>query len=177
MTMANGLLPTSRPRCPAHGLLLDDAARCSRCLRESDDRGAHKSALAWLVGITLLVVGAFALYRLGTAGYEAIASAREPRVGSTTTTSATPEGNARLVVYTTGSCGACRFAKKWMDEHAVEYEERRVDTDASAHKELVSLGKGMTVPTFVVGGDEVLVGFDVQGARLTKALEKHANKR
>jgi glutaredoxin len=175
MTMANGL--TSRPRCPAHGLLLDDAARCSRCLREHDDVGAHKSALRWLAGIMFVVVGAFALYRIGTAGYEAIASAREGQVGSATTTSAATEGNARLVVYTTGSCGACRFAKKWMDEHSVEYEERRVDTDPTAHSELVSLGKGMTVPTFVVGGDEVLTGFDTQGARLTKALERHANKR
>jgi len=96
--MTIGGLPSSRARCATHGLLLDDASTCARCLRE---------------------------------------------------------------------------AETWMSEHSVAYEERRVDEDDGARRELQALGKGVIVPTFVVDSDQVLTGFDVRGVRLSEALAKH----
>jgi len=60
-----------------------------------------------------------------------------------------------------------------MSEHSVAYEERRVDEDDGARRELQALGKGVIVPTFVVDSDQVLTGFDVRGVRLSEALAKH----
>jgi glutaredoxin len=120
--------------------------------------------------LAFAIVAALALYRIGTATYEALAS----RATNRSTIAAAPATNAsRLVVYTTASCGVCRLAKAWMGERGVAYEERRVDQDEGARRELAGLGKGVVVPTFVVDNDQVLTGFDVQGVRLSQALEAH----
>lgn len=171
MTSVNGL--PVRARCSSHGLILDDEGRCSRCLRESSAQGT-RSPLARLAMIALVVVGGFAIYRVGSASYDALASARARSATLAQASSgAQARSGSRLVVYTSAGCGACRIAKKWMNENSVTYEERPIDGDAGARQELASLGKGMVVPTFVVDGDEVLTGFDVRGVRLTRALEKH----
>jgi glutaredoxin len=172
MTSVNGL--PLRARCSSHGLILDDEGRCSRCVRESATQGA-RSPLARLVMIALVVVVGFALYRIGSASYDALTSARTARSSAHAQVSAGAQvsSGSRLVVYTSAGCGACRIAKKWMNENSVTYEERSIDNDAGARKELASLGKGVVVPTFVVDGDEVLTGFDVRGVRLTRALQKH----
>jgi hypothetical protein len=60
-----------------------------------------------------------------------------------------------------------------MGENGVAYEERRVDQDEGARRELAGLGKGVVVPTFVVDNDQVLTGFDVHGVGLSQALEAH----
>ena len=160
----------SRTRCASHGLLVDDAGTCARCAREADAHDGRRT-LGRLVVIAFAIVGALALYRVGTATYEALASGR---VAATASVNAAPATNAsRLVVYTTASCGVCRLAKAWMNEHAVAYEERRVDEDEAARRELAGLGKGVVVPTFVVDNDQVLTGFDVQGVRLSQALAAH----
>ncbi len=131
--------------------------------------------VGFLVVLAFAIVAALALYRVGTATYEALASGSS---ASRSPVAAAPAQNAsRLVVYTTGSCGACRLAKTWMKEHSVEYEERRVDEDEGARRELAGLGKGVVVPTFVVDNDQVLTGFDVRGVRLTQALEAHGMSR
>lgn len=155
--------------------MLDDDAKCSRCVRESD-ANAGKSQLARLVLIALVVVGALGLYRVGHATYEALAGASGVSGASTKAASTAPAQNgSRLVVYTTASCGVCRLAKTWMNDHSVAYEERLVDSDDAARRELTTLnkGKGIVVPTFVVDNDEVLAGFDVHGVRLTKSLDEH----
>lgn len=163
-------LSASRARCATHGLLLDDAGTCARCAREADAHDGRRT-LTRLVVLAFAIVAALALYRVGTATYEALASGR---VANKSTVAAAPATNAsRLVVYTTASCGVCRLAKTWMSEHAVAYEERRVDEDEGARRELAGLGKGVVVPTFVVDNDQVLTGFDVRGVRLSQALEAH----
>jgi glutaredoxin len=175
MTSVNGL-PGARARCSSHGLILDDEGRCTRCRRESAPHGA-KSPLARLVLIALVVVGGSALYRIGSATYEALGSARTARASTPAKAHAQAVNGSRLVVYTTAGCRACRLAKTWMNDHSVTYEERRVDGDDGARQELASLGKGVVVPTFVVDGDEVLTGFDVRGVRLTQALKRHGIER
>ncbi len=163
-------LSGSRARCATHGLLLDDAGACARCAREVDAHDVRRT-LARLVVFAFAIVAALALYRAGIATYEALASGR---IADKPTVAAAPTTNtSRLVVYTTASCRACRLAKAWMSEHAVTYEERRVDEDEGARRELARLGKGVVVPTFVVDDDQVLTGFDVQGVRLSQALAAH----
>ena len=161
MTTMNAL-STPRARCAEHGFILDDSGRCSRCARQEDGKNARGllQRVAMVGGAVVLLLVA---YRVTSVVYDSVASRR---------VAATASASAQLVVYTTTSCGACRFAKGWMDQNGVAYEERSVDTDEGARKELTSLGKGMVVPTFVVG-DEVLTGFDVQGIRLTEALKAH----
>lgn len=167
MTMSSGLL-ASRPRCAHHGLILDDAGRCTRCVREEESRST-RSVLGRAVTLALVVIGVLLAYRVGTAAYEVISL----RASTPAAAPVPPATNgSRVVVYTTGSCPACRLAKKWMGQHGVVYEERRVDVDETAHKELASLGKGVVVPTFVVD-EQVLTGFDVNGVRLTEALKSH----
>lgn len=170
MMTLNGL-PGARPRCSSHGLLLDDASTCARCVRESETHDGRRTLARLLVG-AFAIVALLALYRVGAATYDAFAT------GSSRPAAAQvqAENGSRLVVYTSASCGVCRLAKRWMDEHAVTYEERHVDSDDAARRQLAGLGKGMVVPTFVVDGDQVLTGFDVQGVRLSQALASHGIK-
>ncbi len=162
----------SRGRCVSHGLLLDDASCCARCAREAQAHDGRR-ALGRLVVIAFVLVAMLALYRVGSASYEALTTSGASRATSTPLTTAPAQDASRLVVYTTAGCGACRLAKTWMNEHAVVYEERRVDVDDAARRELAGLGKGIVVPTFVVDNDQVLTGFDVRGVRLSQALAAH----
>lgn len=161
----------SRARCATHGLLLDDTSMCARCSREAGVQDGKRS-LARLVVAAFALVAALALYRVGTAAYEAFASGARTASAASTSAAAAQNGS-RLVVYTTGSCPACRVAKKWMSDNSVAYEERRIDEDPTARRELTDLGKGVVVPTFVVDNDQVLTGFDVRGIRLSEALASH----
>jgi glutaredoxin len=167
-------LTGTRPRCAAHGLLLDDASTCARCARDAEvDNG--RRAFGRLVIAAFALVAALALYRVGTATYEALATGRSAQ--GSRVAAAEAQNGSRLVVYTTGSCGACRLAKTWMSEHGVTYEERRVDTDEGARRELAGLGTGVVVPTFVVDNEQVLTGFDVRGTKLSAALAAHGMAR
>lgn len=172
MTTSSGLL-SSRPRCSDHGLIVDDSGKCSRCIRKIEGAGA-RSLVGRAVVIALVVIAALLVYRVGGIVYEIVQARAGTASGGPLRASPVPaaQNGSRLVVYTTSSCGACRLAKSWMDERGVAYEERRVDSDDGARKELTSLGKGTVVPTFVVD-EQVLTGFDVQGVRLTQALEAH----
>jgi glutaredoxin len=163
-------LTGSRERCASHGLLLDDAATCARCAREAETQDGRRT-LARLVVAAFALVVLLALYRVGATAYEALATTASTRSPAAANVQA--QNGSRLVVYTTGSCGACRMAKTWMGEHSVAYEERRVDEDEAARRELAALGKGVVVPTFVVDNDQVLTGFDVRGIRLSQALASH----
>ena len=153
---------SERARCAEHGLILDDAGNCTRCAR-AEESSNTRSVMGRAVVLAFVVV-------LALVGYRVVRMLFDGAPSQAAVTTANP--SARLVVYTTGSCPACRLAKGWMDQNSVVYEERRVDDDDGARKELTALGKGTAVPTFVVG-DEVLVGFDVQGVRLTKSLKEH----
>lgn len=153
-----------RTRCAEHGLILDDSGRCTRCAREQSGRNSR--SVLFRAG----VIGIFVV--LALVGYRVVSMIYAVFPSRSVTATATATTGARLIVYTTTSCPACRIAKGWMDKNDVAYEERRVDVDDGARKELTSLGKGMIVPTFVVD-DEVLTGFDVQGVRLSAALRSH----
>jgi len=142
--------------------ILDDAGQCTRCQHAKETRSA-RSLAGRAVAIVVVVLFALVAYRVAS-------TLRDTGPSRRVATAAQP--GSRLVVYTTTSCPACRLAKAWMEQNGVAYEERCVDVDQGAQRELLALGKGTVVPTFVVD-DDVLVGFDVRGVRLTQALKAH----
>ncbi len=65
---------------------------------------------------------------------------------------------AKVIVYTTNTCPHCVAAKDYLKLNNVEYEEKNVQTDMEARKELMAKGH-MGVPVLVIDDEEV-VGFD-----------------
>lgn len=65
---------------------------------------------------------------------------------------------ANVKVYSSDTCPHCVTAKQYLDDKGVEYEEKNVQTDPEARKELMTMGH-MGVPVIVIGEEEI-VGFD-----------------
>lgn len=72
----------------------------------------------------------------------------------------------KVTVFTSSTCPHCKTAKDYLKEKGVEFEERNVQNDPEARKELIQKGY-MGVPVIVVG-DEEIQGFDK--ARLDELL-------
>ncbi|MCF7982120.1 MAG: glutaredoxin 3 [Pseudomonadales bacterium] len=58
---------------------------------------------------------------------------------------------AKVTIYTTQFCPYCIRARMLLDEKGVEYEDFRVDLDASLRQEMVKLSKRHTVPQIWIG--------------------------
>lgn len=83
-------------------------------------------------------------------------------------------GEARLTVYTTGTCSDCAITKQMLDKRGVPYREVNIeeDDDAAGFVQYVNGGR-RSVPTLAVGEDaESLSNFS--RARLDAFLDKHA---
>jgi glutaredoxin 3 len=70
-------------------------------------------------------------------------------------------------IYTTPTCGYCHQAKKFLDEHGVNYTEYDVSRDRTAAEEMVRITGQMGVPVIIINGQAV-IGFD--RARLQQLL-------
>lgn len=66
----------------------------------------------------------------------------------------------KVTIFTSSTCPHCKTAKDYLKEKGVEFEERNVQNDPEARKELIQKGY-MGVPVIVVG-DEEIQGFDKQ---------------
>ncbi|MFB5068300.1 MAG: glutaredoxin-like protein NrdH [Aerococcus sanguinicola] len=66
-----------------------------------------------------------------------------------------------ITIYTKDHCMQCRFTKKWLDEHGVEYSLKNVDADPTLTEELQQLGF-RAVPVVVAEGYEPFYGFQPQ---------------
>lgn len=76
-----------------------------------------------------------------------------------------------VTIYTTQTCGFCKAAKAFMNEHGVAYTEIDVGADQAKAREMIERSGQMGVPVIVVGeGDEeeIIVGFDKE--RLAAAV-------
>ncbi len=73
---------------------------------------------------------------------------------------------ANVIIYTSNTWPHCVTAKQYLSEKGVSYEEKNVQTDSNARKELMQKGH-MGVPVIIVDGEEV-VGFNK--ARLEELL-------
>lgn len=66
----------------------------------------------------------------------------------------------QVTIYTTGWCGECRVAKRYLDDLGVAYEEVDIEQWDDPRGRLESLTGNRTVPQIVVG-ERVLGGYDV----------------
>lgn len=74
----------------------------------------------------------------------------------------------KVIVYTSSTCPYCTMTKEYLKDRSIDFEERNVQTDATARDELVA--KGYTgVPVTIINGEEI-VGFDKK--KLDTALDK-----
>jgi glutaredoxin len=81
-----------------------------------------------------------------------------------------PALSSKVIVYSTAWCGYCKKAKAWLSKKKVEFEEKDVEKDPAAAKELAqkAVAQGVApggVPVIDVRG-KLIVGFD------EKALEQ-----
>ena len=75
---------------------------------------------------------------------------------------------SKVKVYSSNTCPHCVTAKNYLTEKGVEFEEKNVQTDPEARKELMAMGH-MGVPVLLIDGEEV-VGFDQ--AKIDELLAK-----
>ena len=74
-----------------------------------------------------------------------------------------------VVIYSTPTCTYCAAAKRWFNEHGVQYTEHDVTKDPARAAEMYRLTGQNAVPVIRVGG-QVMVGYDpLQLARLIPA--------
>jgi glutaredoxin-like YruB-family protein len=72
---------------------------------------------------------------------------------------------ADVTIYTTPTCGYCRAAKDFMNEHGVKYEEIDVGSNQEKAREMIEKSGQMGVPVIVVKNgnqEDLIVGFDQQ---------------
>ncbi|WP_159561431.1 glutaredoxin family protein [Alcanivorax sp. S71-1-4] len=75
-----------------------------------------------------------------------------------------PRERPAVVMYATRSCGYCARARKFFAEHNIPYTERNVEGRSPYRNEWQQLGAS-GVPTFVLGGEEVIKGWNERRLR------------
>lgn len=65
---------------------------------------------------------------------------------------------ANVIMYTTPTCGFCRMAKAFFEEHGVAYTTKDVASDMAARSEMLEKSGQMGVPVIDVDGT-IIVGF------------------
>jgi glutaredoxin len=70
-----------------------------------------------------------------------------------------------VTVYSTATCGYCNMLKNWFKDNGVDYQEKRVDKDYEAAREMMLKSGQMGVPFSVVldkeDKEQTVLGFDV----------------
>jgi glutaredoxin 3 len=74
----------------------------------------------------------------------------------------------KVEIYSTPSCGYCKMAKDFMNEHKVVFEEFDVASNPEKRNEMIEKSGQMGVPVIDIDG-EMMVGFDRDA--LAKALD------
>ena len=77
-----------------------------------------------------------------------------------------------ITIYSTTTCGFCHMLKQYLSDNNIAFNEKRVDVDQEAAREMVSISHQMGVPFTVIkkddGTEEAILGFDLP--RFRKAL-------
>lgn len=72
---------------------------------------------------------------------------------------------ADCVVYCRSWCGDCHRALRWLDDMGYEYKAIDIDEDSVARSRCVELAGKVITPTFEIGEDTCVVGFDPRALR------------
>jgi len=72
-----------------------------------------------------------------------------------------------VTIYTTPTCSWCAAAKRFLDEHEIEYTEYDVSEDENALERLIRISGQTGVPVLEIDG-EIVIGFD--RARIAELL-------
>lgn len=64
-----------------------------------------------------------------------------------------------VTIYTTPTCAYCKMAKRYFQEHKIEYKEIDVAHDEAAAEKMVAKTGHLGVPQIFVE-NEVVIGFD-----------------
>ena len=81
---------------------------------------------------------------------------------------------SQITIYTTPTCGFCKAAKAFFDNHGIAYQEIDVTANPANADEMLQKSGQMGVPVMIVsqdgqnGKEEIVVGFDQ--AKLAKLL-------
>ncbi len=77
----------------------------------------------------------------------------------------------RIVLFSQPGCLSCELTRVFLEAHQLTFEERDVNADAEARRELVETFDAQSTPLLVIVSDtgvEVIEGFDPE--RLDRAL-------
>jgi len=70
-----------------------------------------------------------------------------------------PVEGFEVIFYALSTCSVCRAAREYLLHHGIPFRERDVERDSAAAADALRLNPRRSVPTFDLGGREVLVGF------------------
>jgi glutaredoxin len=79
-----------------------------------------------------------------------------------------------VTIYTADWCEACQAAKQWLRENSIRYDDRNIESTASARAELRRLNPRGSLPTLQIDG-AVLTGFSAGSLR--SAIRRAAEAR
>ncbi|MBL8743627.1 MAG: hypothetical protein JNK04_21105, partial [Myxococcales bacterium] len=126
---AHGAFPLVR-RCHKDGLELNAFGDCARCMQERELAQARRERHRWIaVGLALVAL-------LGLAAFGLWTRRADQRAAREAAMSISSRNSDKITVYTMTSCGACRIARAYLDSHDIPYQERPIDSDATAMMEI-----------------------------------------
>jgi glutaredoxin 3 len=67
--------------------------------------------------------------------------------------------NNKVIIYTVAGCPKCFYAKNFLAEQNIEYQEFDVKQDHEKAKEMIQKSRQKTVPVFDINGT-IIVGTD-----------------
>ncbi len=65
----------------------------------------------------------------------------------------------KVKIYTTNTCPYCVYAKNYLEERKIKFEELNVQNNKEAAKEMIEKSGQMGVPVIDINGT-IIVGFD-----------------
>lgn len=89
-------------------------------------------------------------------------------------TSGHARNQPRITIYTSPACHWCRVAKRYMDEHALEYTEVDIINDPRGRQEMVRMTGQYGVPVIRVG-ERAMTGWDTH--EFERLLRGRAHRR
>ena len=66
---------------------------------------------------------------------------------------------AKVIIYTTPTCGFCQRAKQFFNEKNIKYTEYNVAEDQTKAEEMVKMSGQMGVPVIEID-DDIVIGFN-----------------